>query len=69
MVGDLVAWYLEGHVAVRCKPTKAAMHRLIVKEYIIPELGWRPALAVGHGDPTDLSPDSFRLVDKVYDAE
>ena len=53
-VSELAERYLEKHVAVRCKPRTASMYRLIVGKYILPELGRRPALAVGHKEVTEL---------------
>ena len=53
-VGELAARYLEEHVAVRCKPKTEATYRLIVAKHILPRLGRRPALAVGHRDVTEL---------------
>ena len=53
-VRELAEWYLEKHVAVRCKPRTASMYRLIVAKYILPEFGRRPALAVGHKEVTEL---------------
>ena len=53
-VGELAERYLEEHVDVRCKPKTASMYRLIVAKYVVPELGRRPALAVGHKEVTEL---------------
>ena len=53
-VGELAEHYLEKHVAVRCKPKTESMYRLIVAKYILPELGKRPALAIGHKEVTEL---------------
>ena len=53
-VGELAEAYLEKHVAVRCKPKTESMYRLLVAKYIVPELGRRPALAVDHGEVTQL---------------
>ena len=53
-VGELARRYLEEHVAVRCKPTTAETYRLMVAKHIVPRLGRRPALAVGHAQVTEL---------------
>ena len=53
-VGELAERYLEKHVAVRCKPKTEASYRLIVGKHILPRLGKRSALAVGHGEVTEL---------------
>ena len=53
-VGALAERYLEEHVAVRCKPKTEAMYRLAVVKHILPRLGKRPALAVGHKEVTEL---------------
>ena len=53
-VGQLAERYLEEHVAVRCKPKTEATYRLIVAKHILPRLGKRPALAVGHAEVTEL---------------
>ena len=53
-VGELAERYLEEHVAVRCKPKTEAMYRLAVAKHILPGLGRRPALAVGHREVTEL---------------
>ena len=53
-VGALAERYLEEHVAVRCKPKTESMYRLIVVKYIVPVLGKRPTLAVGHKEVTEL---------------
>ena len=47
-VGELAERYLDEHVAVRCKPKTESLYRLVVAKHILPELGKRPALAVGH---------------------
>ena len=53
-VGDLAKVYLDEHVAVRCKPTTAAMYRLIVGKHLLPTLGKTPVLAVDHARVTEL---------------
>ena len=53
-VADIAERYLEEHVAVRCKPRTESMYRLVVANYIVPRLGKRPALAVGHKEVTEL---------------
>ena len=53
-VGELAERYLEEHVAVRCKPKTEAMYRLVVAKHILPRLGRRPALAIGHKEVTEL---------------
>ena len=53
-VGELAERYLEEHVAVRCKPKTEAMYRLVVAKHILPRLGKRPALAIGHKEVTEL---------------
>ena len=53
-VAEIAERYLEEHVAVRCKPKTASMYRLVVEKYIVPRLGKRPALAVGHKEVTEL---------------
>ena len=53
-VGALAGRWLEQHVAVRCKPKTQSMYRLVVAKYILPELGKRPAPAVGHKEVTEL---------------
>ena len=55
-VGELAERYLEEHVAVRCKPKTESMYRLIVAKHILPKLGKRPALTVGHKEVTDSAP-------------
>ncbi|MCY3568198.1 MAG: hypothetical protein OXH38_06190 [Chloroflexi bacterium] len=53
-VGQLAERCLEEHVAVRYRPKTEATYRLIVGKRILPRLGKRPALAVGHGEVTEL---------------
>ena len=53
-VGALAAAWLEEHVAHRCKETTAATYRQTVARHIVPALGGRPALAVGHREVTEL---------------
>ena len=53
-VAEIAERYLEEHVAVRCKPKTVSMYRLVVEKYIVPRLGKRPALAVGHKEVTEL---------------
>ena len=53
-IAEIAERYLEEHVAVRCKPKTASMYRLVVEKYIVPRLGKRPALAVGHKEVTEL---------------
>lgn len=53
-VAALARRWLEDHVAVRCKPKSAETYRRVVGRHIEPALGAMPALAVGHGDVTEL---------------
>ena len=53
-VAEIAGRYLEEHVAVRCKPKTAESYRLVVGKHIVPALGRRPALAVGHREVTEL---------------
>ena len=53
-VGELAERYLEEHVAVRCKPRTEAMYRMVIAKHILPKLGKRPALGVGHKEVTEL---------------
>ena len=53
-VGELAERYLEEHVAVRCKPKTESLYRMVVTKHILPRLGKRPALAIGHKEVTEL---------------
>ncbi len=53
-VAEIAERYLEEHAAVRCKPKTEAKYRLVVGKHILPALGKRPALGVGHRDVTAL---------------
>ena len=53
-MAEIAGRYLEEHVAERCKPKTPSMYRLVVEKYIVPRLGKRPALAVGHKEVTEL---------------
>ena len=53
-VAEIAERYLEEHVAVRCKPKTGSVYRLVVGKYILPALGRRQALAVGHREVTEL---------------
>ena len=53
-VAEIAERYLEEHVAVRCKPKTEAKYRLVVRKHILPALGKRPALGVGHREVTEL---------------
>ena len=53
-VGELAERYLEEHVAVRCKPKTESLYRMVVAKHILPRLGRRPALAIGHKEVTEL---------------
>ena len=53
-MAELARWYLDEHMAVRCKPTTALMYRLVVEKYIVSALGRYSALAVEHRRVTEL---------------
>ena len=53
-VAELVARYLEEHVAVRCKPRTVSAYRLSVDKHILPALGKLPALAIEQGHVREL---------------
>ena len=53
-VGELAERYLDEHVAVRCKPKTESLYRLVVAKHILPALGKRSALAIGHKEVTEL---------------
>lgn len=53
-VADLAQQYLEEHVAVHCKQTTANGYRQVLRLHVLPALGGRPALAVSHGEVTEL---------------
>ena len=53
-IAEIAERYLEEHVAVRCKPKTAETYRLVIGKHILPALGKRPALAVGHKEVTEL---------------
>ena len=53
-VGELSERYLDEHVAVRCKAKTESLYRLVVAKHILPALGSRPALAIGHKEVTEL---------------
>ena len=53
-VGELARYWLDEHVAVRCKAKTAYVYRLVVEKHILPALGRTPALALGHAQVTEL---------------
>ena len=53
-VAELAGRWLDDHVAARCKPKTAANYRYTVGKHILPALGRKPALAVGHAEVTAL---------------
>ena len=46
-VADLAERYFREHVAVRCKPGTAKLHRRVVRKHILPEFGKLPVAAIG----------------------
>ena len=53
-VADLAEQYFREHVAVRCKPGTAKLHRRVVRKHILPEFGKLPVAAVCREHVTDL---------------
>ena len=53
-VAELAVRYMEEHVAVHCKPTTARGYRVSIENYILPEFGKLPALAVGQAHVAEL---------------
>ena len=53
-VADLAERYFREHVAVRCKPGTAKLHRRVVRKHILPEFGKLPVAAVYREHVTDL---------------
>ena len=53
-VADLAEQYFREHVAVRCKPGTAKLHRRVVRRHILPEYGKLPVAAVCREHVTDL---------------
>ena len=53
-VADLAEQYFREHVAVRCKPGTAKLHRRVVRKHILPEFGKLPVAAIGREHVTDL---------------
>ena len=53
-VADLAERYFREHVAVRCKPGTAKLHRRVVRKHILPEFGKLPVAAIGREQVTDL---------------
>ena len=53
-VADLAERYFREHVAVRCKPGTAKLHRRVVRKHILPEFGKLPVAAVCREHVTDL---------------
>ena len=53
-VADLAERYYREHVAVRCKPGTAKLHRRVVRKHILPEFGKLPVAAIGREHVTDL---------------
>ena len=53
-VADLAERYFREHVAVRCKPGTAKLHRRVVRKHILPEFGKLPVAAIGREHVTDL---------------
>ena len=53
-VADLAERYFREHVAVRCKPGTAKLHRRVVRRHILPGFGKLPVAAVCREHVTDL---------------
>ena len=53
-VADLADRFLEGYVAVRCKPGTAKNYRLAIQHHILPALGKKALKDVGPEDVTAL---------------
>ena len=53
-VADLAERYFREHVAVRCKPGTAKLHRRVVRKHILPGFGKLPVAAIGREHVTDL---------------
>ena len=53
-VADLAERYFREHVAVRCKPSTAKLHRRVVRRHILPAFGKLPVAAIGREHVTDL---------------
>ena len=53
-VAEIAARYLEGHVAVRCKPSTAAQRQFVLRKHILPALGALPLAEVTQAHVADL---------------
>ena len=53
-VADLAERYFREHVAVRCKPGTAKLHRRVVRRHILPGFGKLPVAAISREHVTDL---------------